>query len=357
MAGIIAGDSATAARRRPATRAATSGVAPDANLISIKVADENGNATVLDVIYGLQFAVDHKADYNIRVVNLSLESTSAESYKTDPLDAAVEAAWFNGIVVVAAAGNRGTADDAVNYAPGNDPYVISVGAVDDQGTKEIADDALAELVEPRHDPGRLRQAGHLRAGRPHRLEPRARAAQFAVALPELHRRRGEYIRAGGTSMAAPMVAGAVADMLQARPDADAEPGQGAACATGPPADRLDRRVSAWSTPPAASSATAATRQPGPDAQPVHRPGHRRHRLHALELEPLLLERRRRAAAVELEPLELEPGSGDRRELRRRGRRPDALELEPLLLEPLELVDQLDEVTHLPGDRRGRRAQD
>ena len=62
------------------------------------------------MIYGLQFAVDHKADYNIRVVNLSLESTDAESYKTDPLDAAAEAAWFDGIVVVAAAGNRGTGD-------------------------------------------------------------------------------------------------------------------------------------------------------------------------------------------------------------------------------------------------------
>ena len=86
---------------------------------------------MLDVIRGLQFVVDHKADYNIRVVNLSLEAATPGSYKTDPLDAAVEAAWFKGIVVVAAAGNRGSAPDAVSYAPGNDPYVITVGAVDD----------------------------------------------------------------------------------------------------------------------------------------------------------------------------------------------------------------------------------
>ena len=66
------------------------------------------------------------------MVNLSLSSTVAESYITDPLDAAVEAAWFNGIVVVAAAGNDGTAADAVSYAPGNDPFVISVGATDDR---------------------------------------------------------------------------------------------------------------------------------------------------------------------------------------------------------------------------------
>ena len=116
------------------------GVAPDANLISIKASDDDGNATVLDVIDGIQFAVDHKADYNIRVLNLSLESTVAESYKTDPLDAAVEAAWFKGIFVVAAAGNRGAGPDAVSYAPGNDPYVVTVGAVDDKGTKDITDD-------------------------------------------------------------------------------------------------------------------------------------------------------------------------------------------------------------------------
>src|SRR5213078_2063292 len=119
------------------------GVAPDANLISIKASDDTGQSSVLDVIYALQFAVDHKADYNIRVVNLSLDSTTAQSYKVDPLDAAAEAAWFKGIVVVAAAGNRGTDADAVNYAPANDPYVISVGAVDDQGTKNTLDDSLA----------------------------------------------------------------------------------------------------------------------------------------------------------------------------------------------------------------------
>src|SRR5207244_3812652 len=109
----------------------------------VKVSDDAGNATVLDVIYGLQFAVDHKDDYGIRVINLSLQSTEAESYRTDPLDAAVEAAWFDGITVVAAAGNRGIADDAVDYAPGNDPYVITVGAIDDQATLTSDDDLQA----------------------------------------------------------------------------------------------------------------------------------------------------------------------------------------------------------------------
>ena len=103
------------------------GVAPNANLVSVKVSDETGKATVLDVIYGLQFAVEHQSQFNIRVINLSLDSTTPQSYKTDPLDAAVEAAWMHGIVVVAAAGNRGNASDAVQYSPANDPYVITVG--------------------------------------------------------------------------------------------------------------------------------------------------------------------------------------------------------------------------------------
>ena len=82
------------------------GVAPKANIVSVKVSDDSGDTTVLDVIYGLQFAVDHRDDMGIRVVNLSLSSAVAESYRTDPLDAAAEAAWFAGIVVVAAAGQR-----------------------------------------------------------------------------------------------------------------------------------------------------------------------------------------------------------------------------------------------------------
>ena len=77
------------------------GIAPRANLISVKVSDDDGDTTVLDVINGIQFVVDHKDALGIRVVNLSLSSTVAESYQTDPLDAAVESAWFAGIVVVA----------------------------------------------------------------------------------------------------------------------------------------------------------------------------------------------------------------------------------------------------------------
>jgi serine protease AprX len=212
VAGIIGGN----ANARPAgdpLKGDYIGVAPDANLISIKASDDAGQSSVLDVIYALQFAVDHKADYNIRVVNLSLNSTTAQSYKVDPLDAAAEAAWFKGLVVVAAAGNRGTDSDAVNYAPANDPYVITVGAIDDNGTGGAADDTIADWSSRG-----VTQDGF---AKPDIYAPGSRIVSnlapdsvFSTLCPTCLFGGGQYIRAGGTSMAAPMVAGAVADALQ-----------------------------------------------------------------------------------------------------------------------------------------------
>jgi serine protease AprX len=191
------------------------GVAPDANLVSIKAGDDAGNATVLDVIYGLQFAVDHKADYNIRVVNLSLESAQAQSYLTDPLDAAVEAAWNSGIVVVAAAGNRGTAADAVSYAPGNDPYAISVGGVDDAGTKATSDDDYASWSSVGTTQDGFAKPD-ISAPGAHIVSTLSPKSQFSTLCPSCIVGMN-YIRAGGTSMAAPVVAGVAALMLQRTP--------------------------------------------------------------------------------------------------------------------------------------------
>jgi serine protease AprX len=191
------------------------GVAPKANLISVKVSDDDGDTTVLDVIYGLQFVVDHKDDLGIRVVNLSLTSSVAESYRTDPLDAAVEAAWFAGIVVVAASGNDGTSPDAVSYAPGNDPYVITTGAIDDRGTRALDDDALA--------PWSSRGVTQDGVAKPEILAPGTRlVAPLAPRsdFQDLCRKcmvGRSYFRLSGTSMATAVVSGSAALLLEKRP--------------------------------------------------------------------------------------------------------------------------------------------
>jgi serine protease AprX len=191
------------------------GVAPRANLVSVKVSDDDGNTTVLDVIYGIQFAVDNKAAFNIRVVNLSLSSAVAESYRTDPLDAAAESAWNSGIVVVAAAGNEGTTNDGVTFAPANDPWVITAGALDDRNTWTRLDDILA----PWSSRG-LTQDGVLKpevlapgAGLVSTLAPNS---DFAHLCPDCIVDT-RYFRAGGTSMAAAVTSGAAALLLEEHP--------------------------------------------------------------------------------------------------------------------------------------------
>jgi serine protease AprX len=250
VAGIIAGNSSNRPSSDP-LHGDYVGIAPDANLISIKAADDKGDATVLDVIYGLQFAVDYKGTYNIRVVNLSLESTQAQSYKTDPLDAAAEAAWNNGIVVVAAAGNRGTASDAVSYAPGNDPYVISVGAADDQGTKNTLDDTLADWSSRGTTQDGFEKPDIVAPGA-HIVSNLAPSSQFASLCPSCIV-DGQYIRAGGTSMSAPVVSGAIADLLQMHPGYKPNEVKGALLANGRKiADQQTMEVSVdqliWSDP-------------------------------------------------------------------------------------------------------------
>ncbi len=214
VAGLIAGNSLNSpVKRNLAGR--YMGVAPRANLISVKVADDDGDTTILDVIYGIQFAVDNKDRFGIRVVNLSLSSTVAESYLTDPLDAAAESAWFSGLVVVAAAGNDGIAPDAVSYAPGNDPYVISVGAMDDRGTRSRDDDILAPWSSRGVTQDGVRKPDVLAPG--HRL-----VSTLAIGsdFERLCRRcivGRAYFRLSGTSMSTAVVSGVAALMLEKRP--------------------------------------------------------------------------------------------------------------------------------------------
>jgi len=124
------------------------GVAPNVNLISLRVLDQNGSGQESDVIAAIQAAIQLKNTYNIRVLNLSVGTPVFESYTLDPLCQAVEAAWQAGIVVVAAAGNdgrdnsMGTSGYGTISSPGNDPYVITVGAANTMGTPNPSDDII-----------------------------------------------------------------------------------------------------------------------------------------------------------------------------------------------------------------------
>ena len=125
------------------------GIAPNANIINLRVLDQNGVGTDSSVIAAIQAAISLKSTYNIRVINLSLGRQVYESYTLDPLCQAVEAAWNSGIVVLAAAGNQGRNDSAGTQgygtiaAPGNDPYVITVGAMKTANTPTRSDDTIA----------------------------------------------------------------------------------------------------------------------------------------------------------------------------------------------------------------------
>jgi serine protease AprX len=215
VAGLVAGNSKALPTDDPLNNRYI-GTAPDASLVAIKASDDHGNSSLIDVIAGVQFAVDHRDDYGIRVINLSMSSAVAQSYRTDPLDAAVEAAWFKGIVVVAAAGNRGTAADAVSYAPGNDPYVITVGGVDDHATKDTLDDTLADWSSRGVTQDGFAKPDLVAPGA-HIVAPLAPGSDLP-ALCSACVVDGRYFRMGGTSMAAPIVAGIAADVISAHPD-------------------------------------------------------------------------------------------------------------------------------------------
>src|ERR671932_1693198 len=111
------------------------GAAPPAPVVSIRVMDDYGKALTSDVVNACSWILANKSKYNIRVANFSLHSATPGHFVSNPLDQAVEKLWFNGIFVTAAAGNNGAGSPVhMGYAPGNDPFVMTVGAVDLGGT-------------------------------------------------------------------------------------------------------------------------------------------------------------------------------------------------------------------------------
>jgi serine protease AprX len=221
VAGILAGSGydSNGARR---------GIAPAANLVVLKVLDGEGFGYISNVIAALDYAVEHRAQYNIRVINLSVAAGVYESYTTDPLTLAAKRAVDAGVVVVTAAGNLGrNTQGQPQYggitAPGNAPWVLTVGASSHNGTVSRADDSVASFSS--RGPSVIDSSAKPDVVAPGvGIESLADPASFLFATHPTARLWGTldtatqpYLSLTGTSMAAPVVAGTVALMIQANP--------------------------------------------------------------------------------------------------------------------------------------------
>ncbi|MHB2016804.1 MAG: S8 family peptidase [Candidatus Xenobia bacterium] len=120
------------------------GPASGANIVSVKVLNRNGQGKMSDILKGINWVIDHKDEYNIRVLNMSLGNRARADFESDPIERAVERAVDAGICVVAAAGNEGPTEGTI-CAPGDNPKVVTVGAVDDFNTPSLADDVIDEF--------------------------------------------------------------------------------------------------------------------------------------------------------------------------------------------------------------------
>ena len=211
------------------------GIAPNAKIISLKALNDAGAGTDSAVIAAIQKAISLKAQYNIRVINLSLGRPVTASYTTDPLCQAVQQAWQAGIVVVVAAGNNGrdnslgTSGYGTITAPGNSPYVITVGAMNTSGTRTSTDDKIASysskgptsidhIVKPDLVAPGNRIISLLAAGSSlQHAYPGNGVARSVYSTSGGTGTSPDYYELSGTSMAAPMVAGAAALLIQRNP--------------------------------------------------------------------------------------------------------------------------------------------
>ena len=204
VGGLIAGQGT-------ASNGGVKGVAPGANLVSVKIAGADGSTDLVRLLAALEWVVTFKDAYGIRVLNLSLGTDSTQSYLTDPLDFAIERTWNAGIVVVVAAGNRGTAPGTISK-PGDDPLVITAGAIDDRTTPGISDDTLASFsgVGPTAADG-LTKPDVVAPGKSV-LSIRSPGSTLDNANPAA-RWNTSYFRGSGTSFSSAITSGAAALVL------------------------------------------------------------------------------------------------------------------------------------------------
>jgi serine protease AprX len=215
MAGIIAGrDDAAVPGTYGTDKTNFLGIAPDARLINVKVADSGGAVDVSQVIAAIDWVVQHRTDngMNIRVLNLSFGTDSTQPYALDPLAYAAEVAWRNGITVVAAVGNDGNNSLSVSD-PASDPYVIAVGAADTNGTVSPADDTVATFSSAGNgvrNPDLVAPGMHLAGLR----NPGSTIDQLYGGTATVG---GRFFRGSGTSQATAIMSGAAALAWQQHP--------------------------------------------------------------------------------------------------------------------------------------------
>jgi subtilisin family serine protease len=213
MAGIIAGRDSAAGPSVSGDSSNFVGMAPDARIVSIKVADAKGHTDVSQAIAAIDWVIQNrqKNGMDIRVLNMSFGTDGVQDYLLDPLAYAAEQAWHKGIVVVVAVGNEGFGTAKVNN-PAYDPYLIAVGSSSSNGTATTADDVVSafsndgdgtrnpDLVAPGEKVVSLRTPGSY-------LDATYPAARIGERL----------FRGSGTSQAAAVVSGAAALLIQQRP--------------------------------------------------------------------------------------------------------------------------------------------
>lgn len=193
VAGIIAGNGAQSGLKY-------TGVAPEARLVGVKVLDKDGGGSVSQVISGVDWVVRNRHRFRVNIINLSLGGATEKGYMDDPMSHVVEEAWKRGLVVCAAAGNNGPDFVTIN-TPGIAPSVITVGNMDDRNTASRHDDQL--------DDSSSRGPTLDQLEKPDILAPGTNIVSLKSG--------GGYVSHTGTSMATPMVSGAVALMLQQNP--------------------------------------------------------------------------------------------------------------------------------------------
>jgi serine protease AprX len=212
------------------------GTAPKAEVLSLDVMDDQGAATVSDVIKAADWILANKTKYNIKVANFSLHAVSKASVMFDPLDQAVEKLWLNGIVVVAAAGNYGNPDgpSGVQFAPGNDPFVITVGATDIGSSLSSGDDLPAPFSAWGYTPDGFSKPEVAAPGRymigavpPGSTLTKLKPANVTDPV-------NGYMMLSGTSFAAPIVAAAAAQIIAQNPTWTPDQVKGALMVTATP---------------------------------------------------------------------------------------------------------------------------